>query len=322
MKQAIEKLLHIPCGEEKFTEMGTLPLFLRGIYELSIIQVAGIRFLCARSIEKTNLASMRKHRQKLAELTGMECAFFLETTSAYAKSKMLQEGIPFILGDKEIYLPFLGIALNSSTPKEKTPPQQISFRTQKMLLTVLYQQITNCSVTEMAKVLDTSKMSVTRCFDELEALNLGLIKNKGTAGRYFIWDKSKKNLWDAIRPVLRNPVEKEYRLDCLPPWPLPKSGLSAISFYTMLAENTYPTYAITRQAIKDLRPERLPQVPEDEEPAAVIQVIGYSYLFENASELVIDPLSALLSLTKEYLDDPRIEGAAEEIMEEFVYDRS
>ena len=75
-----------------------------------------------------------------------------------------------------------------------------------------------------------------------------------------------------------------------------------------------------KQKVKELRPENLPQVPYDEIPAAVIQIMGYLYPFEEADKLVIDPLSAVLSLTEEKLGDPRIEGAVQKIMEDFVYD--
>lgn len=319
MRQMIERLLHIPCEVMDYTDFNTLPLFLRGSYHMAVVHIAGVRFLCVAPKEKLNLAVMRRHRTKLVELTNMECAFMLETASAYTKNKMLQEGIPFILKEKELYLPFLGIVLNNRTQKEKLPPLKISFRTQKMLLTVLYNGIIKCSVTEMAKILETSKMSVTRCFDELDALELGLIRNSGTAGRYLVWEKSRKEFWETIKPILRTPIEKEYFLDCPSPWPLPLSGLSAISVFSMLADPPFPFRAITRQAAKDLHPEHLPQVPKGEEPSAVIQVLGYSNLYENSSESVIDPLSAVLSLTAEDMEDPRIEGAVKEIMEEFVY---
>lgn len=321
MENAIERLLHIPCDEIEFSGANLLPLFLRGAYHLKVLRVADTSFLLAVPTEKVNLSNMRKHRKKLMEIAGMECAFQLDTISAYAKQKMLEEGIPFILESKELYLPFLGIALNSQK-KEKAPPARISYLTQKMLLTVLYQGITNVSVTEMAKNLEVSKMSVSRCFDELEALQLGMIENNGKAGRRFRWNKAKRELWETVRPLLRNPVEKEFLLDCMPPWPLPKSGLTAISHFSMLADNSFGTYAIAKQALKDLQPEKLPQVPQGEIPVAVIQVMGYNYLYEEDDVLVIDPLSAVLSLTQEEMSDPRIEGAAEEIMKEFVYDRT
>lgn len=318
--KAIEKLLHIPFKEQAYTQENTLPLFLRGAYKLKTLQLEGISFICAAPKEKVNFATMRKHRNKVKELTGMEFVFCVDSLSAYTKGKMLEEGIPFILGEKEVYLPFLGIILNRVAKKDKKRPLRIAYLTQKMLLTVLYQKITNTSVTDMARILGVSKMSVTRCFDELEAFDLDLIQNNGTAGRYLILKKNRKAFWDAIRPFLRKPVEKQYFLDCIPPWPLPVSSLSAISHFTMLADNSYTTYAMPKQHARELHPENLPQVPHDEIPASVIQIIGYFYPFGDSSESAIDPLSAVLSLNEEELNDPRIEGAVQKIMEEFIYD--
>lgn len=321
MENPIEKLLHIPCEESEYSDANTLPLFLKGAYHLKVLRIANMSFLTAAPIEKVNLAAMRKHRKKLMEIASMECAFQLEEISAYAKQKMLEEGIPFIIEGRELYLPFLGVVL-ANKRKERTPPPKISFLTQRMLLTILYKKIFNATVTEMAKVLDVSKMSVTRCFDELKAFQLGMIEDNGKAGRRFRWNKTKRALWEEIRPFLRNPVEKEILLDCMPPWTLPKSGLSAISYFSMLADNSFVTYAITKQAMKNLHSENLPQVPFGELPAAVIQVMGYACLYEGTDELVIDPLSAVLSLPAAELNDPRIEGAVKEIMEEFVDDRT
>lgn len=319
MKATIEKLLHTQCREIEFTQTDRFPLFLRGAYRFSVIELLNTSFLAAAPVEKVNLATMRKHYRKLMELSGMACAFQMDSISAYTKNKLLEEGIPFVLTGKEVYLPFLGVVLNSETQAEKIPPARLSFISQKLLLTALYHNVTQMTVTEMAKLLEVSKMSVTRCFDELDAFQLGLIEDNKTAGRYFKWEKSKKELWKLMRPLLRNPVEKELRLDCLPPWPLPLSGLSAVSHFSMLSDNAYPTYAISKKALRDLQPEKLPQVPQDELPAAIIQIMGYDLLHESGDDaLVIDPLSAILSLSPEEINDPRIDGAVEEIMEEFL----
>lgn len=149
-----------------------------------------------------------------------------------------------------------------------------------------------------------------------------MIEDNGKAGRRFQRNKTKQVLWETVRPLFRTPVEKEFLLDCPPLWPLPKSGLTAISHFSMLADNSYGTYAIAKQALRELQPEKLPQVPQDEIPAAVIQVMGHNYLYEDADVLVIDPPSEVLSLTQKELNDPYIEGAVKEIMEEFIYDRT
>lgn len=65
---------------------------LKGAYHLKVLRIADTSFLTAAPIEKVNLATMRKHRKKLMEIAGMECAFWLDAISAYAKKKMLEEG--------------------------------------------------------------------------------------------------------------------------------------------------------------------------------------------------------------------------------------
>jgi predicted ArsR family transcriptional regulator len=67
-----------------------------------------------------------------------------------------------------------------------------------MLLVVIYRGIADASVTEMAKILEVSKMSVTRCFDELEAFWPGMIEDNGKAGRRFQWSKTKRELWETV----------------------------------------------------------------------------------------------------------------------------
>ena len=54
----------------------------------------------------------------------------------------------------------------------------------------------------------------------------------------------------------------------------------------------------------------------------MIQVMGYECLCEGTDESVIDPLSAVLTLSEEELHDPRMEGAVNEIMGEFVDERT
>lgn len=121
MKATIEKLLHTQCWEMEFPKINQLPLFLRGAYRFRVIEILSTSFLAAEPVEKINLAAMRKHYFKLMELSGMACAFQLNSISAYTKNKMLEEGIPFVLVGKEVYLPFLGVVLNDNVQSERRP---------------------------------------------------------------------------------------------------------------------------------------------------------------------------------------------------------
>ena len=124
---------------------------------------------------------------------------------------MLEEGIPFIWEDHQIYLPFLGIMLNQAENRELKPCTEISFLTQKLLITALYQDWSGITVTEAAKRLDVSKISVTRCFDEMEILDIPLLQLKNRARKFSV-AKNRKATWKIIRPFLRNPIICTFRL--------------------------------------------------------------------------------------------------------------
>lgn len=138
-------------------KINQLPLFLRGAYRFRVIEILSTSFLAAEPVEKINLAAMRKHYFKLMELSGMACAFQLNSISAYTKNKMLEEGIPFVLVGKEVYLPFLGVVLNDNVQSERTPPVRLSFMSQKLLLSALYHNVTQMTVTEMQSCWGSAK---------------------------------------------------------------------------------------------------------------------------------------------------------------------
>ena len=75
-------------------------------------------------------------------------------------------------------MPFLGVALSREDERIIKPCERISFLTQKLLLTSIYEKWEDVSVTKAAERLSVAKISVTRCYDEIEALGLPYIKKK------------------------------------------------------------------------------------------------------------------------------------------------
>lgn len=67
------------------------------------------------------------------------------------------------------------------------------------------------TVSEAAEKLQVSKMSVSRCFDEIEYLNVDILRMKGKA-RVITIPIDVKKLWNDMQAVLRNPVIVRYEL--------------------------------------------------------------------------------------------------------------
>jgi hypothetical protein len=254
----------------------------------------------------------------LKKLTGLDCVLCLDSVGSYTKDKMLSEAIPFIIPGKQIYMPFLGVALSQNGTREIPSIEKLSFSAQKLLLTAIYQNWTQTSLKDAAVALGLSKMSISRCFDELQSVSLDIVGKIGKA-RCFSWSGNRRELWEAIAPYLRNPVARQYRLGATIALNEAKlGGISALCHYSMLAENPYTVYAITKSAAKQLEASKLKPIPDTESPVVVIQIMQYDLDYKESH--TIDPLSAVLSISEEDRADPRVEAAIDEILEECLDD--
>ncbi len=88
-------------------------------------------------------------------------------------------------------------------------------------------------------------MSITRCYDEIEALGMSFIKMNGRSRRFFA-SVDKKAMWEDMRPFLRNPIIREFRLEKKPDAEMILGGISALAEYSMLSEERYVTYAVEK----------------------------------------------------------------------------
>lgn len=318
MVDYIEKLLHINVDLSPFNEADSLPLYLRGAYEFSILSLAGVHCLLAKPKELANLAILRKQREQIIKFTGMEFIFCFETLDNYKKQKLVSESIPFVIEYRQVFLPFLGIILEKEREIKISASEKFGIMTQRLLLMAIYNNWTEMHLNEIAKRMNVSKMTITRCFNELDLFFPG-IANKSGKTRLYKWNKGKKALWELVSSYFVNPVLSEYRLDEISP--VADSilgGISAVCQYSMLSDNDYTTYAITKDDSKARKYHELPHVPKGEVPAMVIQVVHYYLPYGDG--LAVDPISAVLSLSKEEREDSRVEIAANNILEEVLHD--
>ena len=249
----------------------------------------------------------------MEKMTGLNCAIFLEQTTFYIREKMMEEGIPFVIDGKQVFLPFIGYLLSKSNERELPPVHLISFLTQKMLLVAIYERWIEMKVSDVAKQLGVSTKSASRCFDELEYLNIGVLGMKGKSRVINIPD-DRKQLWQQIERVLRNPVirrfilRKDMKLE-------KKAGISALCEYSLLSDNAYPTYAVTKKELKASGVKVEKQASELEEIGCVVLELGYFIDFWGKG--LQDPLSVALSQTRE----ERVEISINEMLEEYVWSR-
>ena len=198
MKEYLEKVLRqtVAIEDDKKT-LDKLPLAFKGRYDLYKVETNGVLWTAIHPKDEAGLVMLRKDRARIEKQTGLNCALFLDQATFYVKEKLMEEGIPFVIKGKQVYLPFIGYLLSNEHDRELAPVHQISFLTQKMLLTAIYEKWTEVKATEAAQRLDISRMSASRSFDEMEYLNIPVLGTKGKS-RVITVPEDRKAFWQQI----------------------------------------------------------------------------------------------------------------------------
>lgn len=317
MREFVEKMLHSRVEREPIDVSG-LPLYLRGLYSLERWTTFGVPFVMASPIESATVKTMTKHRNTLETALGIPVAFALESATGYRVERMLEAGLAFVTTDKQVYLPFLGVALNSGKAhagdRKQVSVVTLSPQAQRLAIMALYGELDGANVTQAASVLAVAKMTVSRVFDELAAVDPSIIVSEGRR-RVLRPDRNKMALWRRLEPFMSSPVAREHRLTRVPDMGLPPGGVSALSEISMLQDDPWPTFTATKAQERVLglaTGARNAEFDESEEPACVVQVLRYEP--EPAPGCIVDPLSAILSLPDDVRDDPRVAGEIEYVL--------
>lgn len=292
-----------------------LPLAFKGRYDLFDVEINGIDWLAIQPKGDVGLIALRKDRAKVQNISGLNCAIFLKSTTPYIKEKLVEDGIPFVLKGKQVYLPFICCLLSNSGERDIAPVDIISYLTQKLILMAIYERWNKVTVSEAATKLGVSKTSASRCFDEIEYLNVNILDTKGKA-RAVTVPSDIKQLWEQLQHILRSPVIRRYEfpndiyLD-------KKAGITALCEYSLLSDNAYTTYAVTKKELSDTGVKKLKQVRKGEAIGCAVLEVGYFIDYNHKP--IQDPLSASLSLTDEELQDERVMKSINEMLEEYVW---
>ena len=278
MKEFLEKSLRqqVTIMEDKELYK-KFPLVYRGRYDIFKVETNGVVWMAIYPKDNVGLIMLRRDRAKVEKITGLNCAVFLDRTTFYIKEKMMEEGIPFVIDRKQVFLPFIGYLLSKENERELAPVHLISFLTQKMLLMAIYERWNEVKVSDAAKRLEVSTKSASRCFDELEYLNIDVLGMKGKSRVIDIPDE-REQLWKQIKNVLRNPVIRRFILREDIKFEK-KAGISALCEYSLLSDNVYPTYAVTKKELKDSGVKAEKQVSELEEIAVLFWNWDISLIF-------------------------------------------
>ncbi len=297
-------------------EEAKLPLFLRDLYSFIPATLGNKKLILIKPKKNISTQILLKQFGVIERFLPKEIQIILwdPENRIPSKSALIYSGLPFI--EKHFFnLPFLGLLWNDKGQVNRPVRSELSFLTQKFLLTFIYSNATEVSGSQVARMMGISRMSAIRIFNELETI-LGLTTSKAGTARLFIWTKRKAVLWDKVKVKLRNPIKEEFLLpgDSLKGITLPYGGISALAYYSALADDM-STFATTTRDFKS-RIEKEKKITPQGVYGKRVQVLGYLIL--GADGKAIDPLSATLTLSSEQKEQPRIREAIKEIERRYL----
>ena len=243
----------------------------------------------------------------------------LDHAPAALRKQMVAHRIGFLAPGSQFYIPEALLDLHERSARARPePPGIISPTAQLMLLAALQgQQLDDTNQTELAARFQVAIMSISRAFDELEALKIGRTVHVGRQRRLHLHVRD-GDLWAIVKDKLQTPIRKVRKVyGILNSEVAPRAGETALAHYTMLGEPRVERRAIAAAHWKRVERE-LDEISAFDFAQPHMEVETWTYdprLL--AREGFVDPISLYLSIRHSL--DERVAQAADQLLERFEW---
>ncbi len=228
-----------------------MPFFLRERYDFLEARVLGLPclFMVVKTDQEEPPTTIRKHINHLRIKWEGPVVYLRERITAYNRKRLVEQRIPFIVPGNQMYLPDLGVDFREHFRKPRPDKHGMSPSAQAVLIHLLLRETEDLSPTTLAAKLGYSVMTMSRALDSLEAAGIGTSSATGRGrSRRLHLVHSKREVWQKMQPLLRNPVGRCHTIQMVRDGlcPGPKAGLSALAHYSMLSAPQHAAVALSR----------------------------------------------------------------------------
>jgi len=251
-----------------------IPFFLRDHYTLQIVTLMGHSFVVATEKNQITVKPSQfiAHADLLRKTLDTDIAFAFTTLPAYLRQRFVQNGIAFIVPGTQMFLPFMMMDFRSRTRNAVNvagdAEGRISMPGQMVLLYHLQcEPIENRTLGQLSKQFNYSAMTLSRVLAELAKRGICETHKDGVR-KYPKFVASGHDLWEKALPYLQTPITaiETARIDENNIKRFPHAGITALSDYTMLADDPSLTVAIAssdwQRSLKDGSITKLPDQDE------------------------------------------------------------
>jgi len=322
LKKYIQDVLGVDVDINTNVRKSNLPFFLTDKYRIYNIIISNENFKMIQLKDKNDRVTpseLSKHIDIVRNRFNQSVIYTSSSMESFNRNRMIEKKIPFIIPFNQMYLPMLSIYLRERrTQKDKTR-EYLSPSAQMILIYLLTKgSLHDIRTKDFAERFKLSQMTIGRAFKEMELLELCEIKKINKQNNYiFNYDKSElfKRSIDFLRTPIYNElwINKGIEHNSL----LYRSGISALSDYTNIAEDRIPEMAISKKLWNSIKQNsnggKIASSPFEDS----IKVEIWKYPPEaTAKGDIVDKISLYLSLVDS--EDERVQMELEKLRENIV----
>lgn len=227
-------------------KLQNLPLVYRGFYDFEEIEIYDKAYLVIKVKDKAlGPKDFKKHSKVLKEKLDYPQIWYLKDLHFNKVQRMIENELNFVIKDKHVYLPSINVSIKAEVEKKKTNTELSGLSINILIREILEGDLSGLSKVEIAKLLDSTKMTTGRAIEPLLANELCEEQKVGVSKK--IHFKSRNKLWEYIREEVGSPIKEVIYINKIPKL-LFYSGISALSKMSMLAEDNLPVFAAEKKA--------------------------------------------------------------------------
>lgn len=290
-----------------------LPVFLRNFYNFYEMRILDMHCILIEILDEApGIDVIEKHIKRIEELTNEQIVLYYKQITWYRRKSLIENRIPFIIEDGQIFLPFLGLDLKKTPQYVDKEVNTFSTSAQLAFLYFLYNKDTVVNTTEFAQNMGFTTMTASRALNDLYDAKLVTYEIGGKTGRSKEYERiPDPEYFEKGRVYMKTPVKRVVYVQKAPENAL-VAGLEALAELSMINPPGYPVRAISSKWLnkQDIKIIKNKDIVKDQK-FVELEIWDYDpKLFTNKKH--VDIMSLYESLKKE--KDERIEQELEEVL--------
>ena len=304
----IERVLGLDVSRQPWDHLQKMPYYIQDRFAIEKVTLGNLEtlFLYPKT-ELDHTAALQKHIARIQKAESLSVVIVLPSMSRYRRDAFVEARIPFVVPDKQLYLPFIGTYMQERLDSEAVKLEKFQPATQVLFFYYLYQGKKDMYMSNAVKDLGYSAMTISRAAKQL--IQTGFFtESKNGVQKVLTGTQQGRELFYSVRPALINPVRRRTSIkkaNVNGAYIL--AGDSAIAKQTMLNDSIFCCYAVVGK-------QNLQELPYamDANTDVVIEVWKYDPALLSKDGMV-DPLSLTMSFEDE--EDERVQDAIEELLD-------